>query len=140
MMRTAEYLPAVVAVLVSAAVGAAASLFAGRLGPKKRAALHSAHGQAFEGGSEVIGQAHAPLALRLYPMLLAFLIFDVAVALFLPWALLVGQMASQASQICSVASPCLTKGQLLGTGATFGVILVVAWLHVRATRAAKWNA
>jgi NADH-quinone oxidoreductase subunit A len=139
-MRTAEYLPAVVAVLVSAAVGAAASLFAGRLGPKKRAAPQSAHGQPFEGGSEVIGQAHAPLALRLYPMLLAFLVFDVAVALLLPWALLVGQLASLPAEVCTVASPCVSKSQLLGTGATFGVVLVIAWLHVRGTRAAKWNA
>jgi NADH-quinone oxidoreductase subunit A len=140
MMRTAEYLPAVVAVLVSAAVGAAASLFAGRLGPKRRVSAQSAQGQAFEGGSDVVGQAHAPLALRLYPMLLAFLVFDVAVALLLPWALLLGQLPLQTAEICSVSAPCLSNGQLLGTGATFGVTLVIAWLHVRATRASKWNA
>ena len=69
-MRTAEYLPALVAVLVSAGLGAAVSLFAGRFGPKGRATAGSAKGQAFEGGSEVVGQAHAPLALRLFPCLL----------------------------------------------------------------------
>lgn len=139
-MRTAEYLPAVVAVLVSAAVGTAASLLAGRWGPKRRVVPSSATGQAFEGGNEVIGQAHAPLALRLYPMLLAFLVFDVAVVLLLPWALLLGQQSGSAARASCAAAPCVTRGQLLGAGATFAIVLLVGWLHVRSTRAANWNA
>lgn len=136
-MRTAQYLPAVVAILLSAGLGAAVSLFAGRFGPKSRATAGSAKGQAFEGGSEVVGQAHAPLALRLYPMLLAFLVFDVAVALLLPWALLIGNLS--AGRSCG-GDGCVSTQQLLGVGVAFGLVLSVAWVHVRGTPAANWNA
>jgi NADH-quinone oxidoreductase subunit A len=139
-MRTAEYLPAVVAVLVSAGVGASVSLFAGRFGPKRRAVLGSAKGQSFEGGGEAIGEAHAPIALRLYPMLLAFLVFDMAVALLLPWAMLVGKGAWQGGAGCRVAASCVSGRDLWGAGLTFASVLVVAWLHVRGTRAGAWNA
>lgn len=139
-MRTAEYLPAVVAVLVSAGVGAAVSLFAGRFGPRRRAIPGSAKGLSFEGGGEAIGEAHAPMALRLYPMLLAFLVFDMAVALLLPWAMLVGQGAWQNNAACLAAASCVSGTSLWAAGLTFAVVLFVAWLHVRGTRAGAWNA
>ncbi|MDX2022088.1 MAG: NADH-quinone oxidoreductase subunit A [Deltaproteobacteria bacterium] len=138
-MRTAEYLPAVVAVLVSAGVGAAVSLFAGRFGPNRRAAPGSAKGLSFEGGGEALGDAHAPMALRLYPMLLAFLVFDMAVALLLPWAMLVGQRAWRPGPACAVAADCVPGSNLWAAGLTFAVVLLVAWLHVRGTRAGAWN-
>jgi len=81
----------VVTILVFVAVGAvflAANLFVGRLVRPDRPSPEKA--AVYECGEEPIGSAWIQFDLRFYVVALLFVIFDVEVAFFFPWAVVFG--------------------------------------------------
>ncbi len=122
-----EYVPVLLAVAFFGGLGLLASALAGRWGGVRAPGTEA---------TAVSGEPHTPLALRLYPLVLAFLVFDVAVVTLYPWAVYLGQPARAA---CSL-STCPGGLRLFAAGATFVAVAAVAWLVVRRTRAAEWNA
>ncbi|MCG5054420.1 MAG: NADH-quinone oxidoreductase subunit A [Myxococcales bacterium] len=132
---TALIVAAGVVALISVALGAVPSLLAGRFAAAVGRPAPAAQGEAFEGGSEPAGEAHAPLALHLHPLMLTFLVFDLAIVALYPFALLLGQ-----GHTPEAAAEAGAPQGLVGAGAVFGCVMLVAWLHVRRSRAATWGA
>jgi NADH-quinone oxidoreductase subunit A len=92
-MRVHEVMPtAVVYVLVFLAIGAlflAANLIVGRF---VRPRLPSPEkNQIYECGEEPVGSAWIQFDIRFYVVALLFVIFDVEIAFFFPWAVVFGQ-------------------------------------------------
>ena len=85
-------MPSLVAsLLVFIAVGVAflgANLFLGHLVRPRRP--DAAKGQVYECGEEPVGDARVQFDLRFYVVALLFIVFDVEVAFFFPWAVVFG--------------------------------------------------
>lgn len=126
-MRVADLLPVLVAMSAAAALGLLASTLAGRLsGRGRRGAPPRALAEG--GPADEDGDAHTPLALRLYPLALAFYVFNAFALCLYPLALALSSAAGTDA-----------ARSLVGAGLAFTAFPLVAWLYIRRTRAAEWN-
>lgn len=98
-----------------------ANLTAGRLlRPKVPNAVKR---MAYECGEATIGGSRVQFDLRFYIVALVFLVFDVEVALFYPWAVAYGQ-ASELGKIWGLQAAAFRQGALVDLLVFFGVLLV----------------
>jgi NADH-quinone oxidoreductase subunit A len=77
------YLPLAVVLLLSGILAAVIVGVASILGPRRLSAIKS---QAFECGSESIGNARQRFAVKFYVVALLFIVFDVEAVFLYPWA------------------------------------------------------
>lgn len=77
----------------------------------------------YECGEPTIGGSWVQFDLRFYIVALVFLVFDVEVALFYPWAVAYGQ-ASQLGQLWGLQAAAFRQGALMDLLIFFGVLLV----------------
>ncbi len=77
------YLPIAVVFLLAGGLAAILSLLATYLGPKRPSFIKS---EPFECGSEAIGSARQPFAVKFYVVALLFIVFDVEAVFLYPWA------------------------------------------------------
>src|SRR5271155_5705051 len=111
-------------VTVFVALGAAfvfVNLLAGSLLRPK--APNPEKGAAYECGEPAIGSSWVQFDLRFYIVALVFLIFDVEVALFYPWAVAYGNAAALAVKL-GMPTPALRSAALVDMLFFFGVLLV----------------
>src|SRR5581483_4735698 len=78
----------------------------------------------YECGEPTFGSSWVQFDLRFYIVALVFLIFDVEVALFYPWAVVWGRAATLATQIGLASAFELRKVALVDMLFFFGVLLV----------------
>src|SRR6266849_6230543 len=72
----------------------------------------------YECGEPTIGSSWIQFDLRFYVVALLFVIFDVEVAFFFPWAVVFGQANTVATETRDTPSLQLAKQELLGISAT----------------------
>lgn len=77
------YLPLLLVLGLAAGMGALIPQLSQRLGPKSITPVKSA---AFECGSDAIGSARQPFAVKFYVVALLFIVFDVEAVFLYPWA------------------------------------------------------
>ncbi|KPK76686.1 MAG: hypothetical protein AMJ79_05795 [Phycisphaerae bacterium SM23_30] len=80
-----SYVPLAVMLLVSAAMVAAFLILSYMLGPGRRGPVK---GIPYESGIDPVGSAQRPFHVRFYLLAVLFLLFDVELVFFYPWAVL----------------------------------------------------
>lgn len=116
----------VIVVLMAAGMfGAAHMLGPRRMGPSK--------GMPYEAGVLPIGSARTRFDVRFYMVAMAFLLFDVEVALLWPWATLYTDATRPQPQYQQVVHDLLgtamTKGYLFAVVAVFVLVLLVGYVY-----------
>jgi NADH-quinone oxidoreductase subunit A len=79
----APYLPILILLLLGGVMAVLISFLASYLGPKNPT---RAKGETFEAGSESSGHARGRFAVKFYVVALLFIVFDVEMVFFYPWA------------------------------------------------------
>lgn len=79
----ASYFPIVIVLGLAGLLGIALTALSMILGPKRPTAIKAAP---FECGSEPIGSARQPFAVKFYVVALLFIVFDVEMVFLYPWA------------------------------------------------------
>lgn len=79
-----EYLPVLVIMALGAIIAGAAMLLSALIGPK---VLHPMKDRPFECGVPEVGDARHRVSVRFYLVAILFLLFDVEVVFFFPWAI-----------------------------------------------------
>ena len=116
-------------VLVGA--GIAATLLASiLLGPKRQGPIKSIP---YESGIDPLGNARQPFHIRYYLVAIIFLIFDVEVIFFYPWAVMFRQARAGAVSLD------LTMGYYLAGILIFTLILLVAFVYEWARGGLEWQ-
>ncbi|RJO65182.1 MAG: NADH-quinone oxidoreductase subunit A [Myxococcales bacterium] len=85
-----EYLPILVVLLVSAAVGIGAWVAASIFGPRHRSAVKDAP---FECGNPSYGTQGKRYSIKYFMVAILFLIFDLEVVYFFPWSVLLRKLS-----------------------------------------------
>ncbi len=88
-MSAAEYLPVLFVIGVAVGVGLLFTTLSVLLGPKQTSAVKQAP---FESGMPSVGFGNKRYSVRFYMVALAFLIFDVEIVFFYPWAVVFRQL------------------------------------------------
>jgi len=78
-----EYYPLIVLLIVAVAVGAIAILLGGLFGPRHPTRMK---GLAYESGMLPIGPGTRRMPVRFYLTAVLFILFDIEIVFFLPWA------------------------------------------------------
>jgi NADH-quinone oxidoreductase subunit A len=128
-------MPSLVAsLLVFLAVGVAflgANLLVGRLvRPRKP---DPAKGQVYECGEEPVGDARVQFDLRFYVVALLFVVFDVEVAFFFPWAVVFGSATRAADAglpAAERAAAAANLGQAAADPVAMNALAVLAFLEL----------
>lgn len=77
------YLALAIAIVIAAAIAGGMIFLKSLLGPRRPSTVK---GAPFECGSEPIGPPHVRLGVHFYAVAILFLVFDLEVAFFYPWA------------------------------------------------------
>ena len=80
----AQYLPILIFLIVSTVIGVALVVLGGLLGPRRP---DSAKLSAYECGFEAFEETRSKFDVRYYLVAILFIIFDLEITFFLPWAL-----------------------------------------------------
>lgn len=121
--ETMEYIPVLILMAVGAAIGAGAMTLSSLLGPK---APNRRKNMAFECGMEPHGDAKHRFSVRFYLVAILFLLFDVEVLFFYPWAVVYKKYLS-------------INAFILVEMAIFAVILLVGYFYVLGKGALEWD-
>ena len=89
MVPLESHLPLALALAFSGVVGLAILALASFLGPSRRTATKL---EAFECGNPSSGAARGPFAVKFYLVALLFIVFEVELAFFYPWAVLLQEL------------------------------------------------
>lgn len=84
-----DYLPIAVLTLISSALAAVVVLLGHLIGPKRPTPRKSS---AYESGMQPIGPGTRRLPVRFYLIAVLFILFDIEVVFFLPWAVTFRQL------------------------------------------------
>ena len=114
------YIPLGVALLLAGILPVAIVTVASVLGPKRPTAIKL---QPFECGSETIGSARQPFAVKFYVVALMFIVFDVETVFLYPWAVNLKELGW------------FGYGEML----TFAGTLVVALIYIWRKGALRWE-
>jgi NADH-quinone oxidoreductase subunit A len=122
------WLPVVVLIVVAigfAVVNIAASIILGpsRTGPGKETA--------YESGMIPVGDAHRRFNVRFYIVAMIFLVFDVEIIFFYPWAVIFAKHVRDASRKTGLV--------LLAEMGVFVVILLVAYVYAWGKGVFRWD-
>jgi NADH-quinone oxidoreductase subunit A len=79
----ADYLPIAILVLLSTAVAVIVIVLGHSFGPRRPS---EAKGMAYESGMDPIGPGTRQMPVRFYLIAVLFILFDIEVVFFLPWA------------------------------------------------------
>ncbi|MEE9600004.1 MAG: NADH-quinone oxidoreductase subunit A [Anaerolineales bacterium] len=79
----ADYLPIAILVILSAAVAVIVIVLGHSFGPRRPS---EAKGMAYESGMDPIGPGTRQMPVRFYLIAVLFILFDIEVIFFLPWA------------------------------------------------------
>ena len=107
----ADYFPLFVMLVVSVAFAAIGIGVSALLGPRRP---NSLKGQTYESGMPAIGTARRRVWIRYYLVAVIFILFDIEVIFFYPWAVVFHQSANF----------------LFGEMAVFVVILLIGYIYV----------
>jgi len=87
----AEYFPVLVFIAISIALGVILLITGGLLGPR---APDSEKASPFECGFEAFEDNRSKFDVRFYLVAILFIIFDLEIAFFIPWALVLDQLGT----------------------------------------------
>ena len=118
-----DYIPVLILMAAGAAVGGGVILLSTLLGPKIR---HPMKESAFECGVPAIGDARHRISVRFYLVAILFLLFDVEVVFFFPWAVVYKKYLSINTFI------------LLEMGVFVGILLV-GYYYILRKGALEWD-
>lgn len=79
----ADYLPIAILILLSTAVAVIVIVLGHSFGPKRPT---EAKGMAYESGMDPIGPGTRQMPVRFYLIAVLFILFDIEIVFFLPWA------------------------------------------------------
>ncbi len=79
----ADYLPIAILVILSTAIAVIVIVLGHTFGPKRP---NEAKGMAYESGMDPIGPGTRQMPVRFYLIAVLFILFDIEVIFFLPWA------------------------------------------------------
>jgi NADH-quinone oxidoreductase subunit A len=115
-----EYFAIAVMIVVATLIAAIAIGLGELLGPKKRSKVK---GEAYESGIVAIGPGTRRMPVRFYLIAVLFILFDIEVIFFLPWAVVFRQLG------------------LFGLAemAVFILILLVGYIYAWKTGALEWE-
>ena len=85
----ADYFPLLIMLAVSAGFAAIGLAFSALMGPRRPTAIKS---QTYESGMPVIGTARRRVFIRYYLVAVLFILFDIEIIFFYPWAVLFRQL------------------------------------------------
>ncbi len=118
-----EYIPVLVMMGLGALVGGGALVVSALLGPKLATKLKDSP---FECGVPPVGGTQQRVSVRFYLTAILFLLFDIEIVFFYPWAIAYQKYLSVNSFI------------LFEVG-TFVLILLVGYFYVLGKRALEWD-
>lgn len=118
-----DYIPVLIMMAAGLAVGGAILIISNLLGPKAPSWIKD---QPFECGVPGIGDAQQRVSVRFYLVAILFLLFDVEVIFFFPWAIAFKKYLSLGAFI-------------LIEMAVFVAILLVGYFYVLGKGALKWD-
>ena len=118
-----DYLPVLVMMGAGALIGTGGIVVSQLLGPRIKNVMKDSP---FECGVPPVGGTQQRVSVRFYLVAILFLLFDVEMVFFYPWALVFKKFL--------LASPVI-----LISMATFVVVLVVGYLYVLGKRALEWE-
>jgi NADH-quinone oxidoreductase subunit A len=131
----AQYLPVMVFLVVAVGFALLLLVVAWALGPKRESAEKSLP---YECGQDPAGTPRSRFSVRFYRIAILFLVFDIEVAFFYPWAVLFRELSCKGrmeGMVChGVASPFGLLVMLV-----FLAILVLALLYVWRKKALEWE-
>ncbi len=85
----ADYFPLLVMLVISAAFAALGLMVSAMLGPRRPTAVKS---QTYESGMPPIGTARRRVWIRYYLVAVLFILFDIEIIFFYPWAVVFHQL------------------------------------------------
>lgn len=118
-----EYIPVVILLALGLLVGGGATLVSYLLGPK---IAHPRKDIPFECGVPPVGDTHQRVSVRFYLVAILFLLFDVEVLFFFPWAVVYKKYLS-------------INTFILMEMAVFVGILLIGYFYVLRKRALEWD-
>lgn len=120
-----DYVPIGILLILSVGLGVLIALISTLMGPR-RPALRKL--QPYESGMVPIGQAQRRLPIRFYLIAILFILFDIEIVFFLPWAV--------------VFQPILNLGYggfLVVEMLVFVIILVIGYIYIWRKGALEWQ-
>ena len=120
-----DYVPIGILLILSVGLGVLIALISTLMGPR-RPALRKL--QPYESGMVPIGQAQRRLPIRFYLTAILFILFDIEIVFFLPWAV--------------VFQPILNLGYggfLVVEMLVFVIILVIGYIYIWRKGALEWQ-
>ena len=119
------YLPIVLLLVIAVCFGIGSLVFSSLIGQKKLSAVKL---QPYECGCEPVGTAQERFSIKFYLIAMMFILFDIEVVFFIPWAL--------------VFNDFVKAGQgffLLGEMFVFVAILLVGYVYAWKKGALEWD-
>jgi len=119
-----NYLPIVLMLIIAAALVAAMLGLSYLLGPGRKGAIKNSP---YESGVDPVGSARARFHVRFYLMAILFLIFDVELIFFYPWAVLFYHSRSSTAAAEGIVAG--ASGFYLLAIIIFTVLLLIAFIY-----------
>ena len=91
-----EYLPILILLMVGIVIGSAGMLISYVMGPK---IPHPKKNQPFECGEPIYGNTQQRVSVRFFLVAILFLLFDVEVVFFVPWAIALKEHLAESPMI-----------------------------------------
>ncbi len=116
----ADYFPLLIMLVISAGFAAVGIIFSALMGPRRPTVVKS---QTYESGMPVIGTARRRVYIRYYLVAVLFILFDLEIIFFYPWAVVFRQL------------------QLFGLieMAVFVVILLIGYIYIWKKGGFEWQ-
>ena len=140
MANVGNYGPIVVLLVVAAAMSAGIVAASRLIGPRREG---PAKGSPYESGVEPTGDARQRFNIRFYVIAMLFLLFDVEVVFFWPWAPLYGRVSRGAEEGGPTAAALIEAGYdktfLVATMGIFLLILLIGYLYAWRKGVLRWS-
>ena len=140
MGEVGSYGPIVVLLVVAAAMSAGIVAASRLIGPRREG---RAKGSPYESGVEPTGDARQRFNIRFYVIAMLFLLFDVEVVFFWPWAPLYRRVSRGPEEGGPTAAALIEAGYdktfLLATMGIFLLILLIGYLYAWRKGVLRWS-
>ncbi len=141
MLAASDYTTVVILVLTATVIGLGILIASRIVGPRR---IGPAKHSTYESGMEPIGDTRRRFNVRFYLVAVLFLVFDVELLFFYPWAVLFPQVAGSAA---TEPSPVVQQATAAGYGAAhlligmgvFFALLLVGFVYEWRRGVFKWN-
>lgn len=135
-----DYLPVAILILTMITLTVIIMVLTHLIGPKRSGPVKDAP---YESGVEPIGDARQRFNVRFYIVAMLFLLFDVEIVFFYPWAKLFPQFNDTSAAAVAWAAPLLALGYdsifFLGTMFVFIGILLVGYVYAWRRGVFRWD-